>query len=103
VLAIAGFSIAAVGLVAFAIFGSLALVEDESLWSTCGTSCEGRTGTLEAYTIVADVGAGVALAGALIGVLGLVLAPSSPATDAAGSLGLELAIGPGSIAVRGAL
>ena len=103
VLAIAGFSVAAVGLAAFAVFGALALVEDDSLWSSCDTSCEGRTGTLEAYTITADVAAAVALVGATLGVIGIVIAPSSDAGAARRAPSLRVAIGAGSIAIGGAL
>jgi hypothetical protein len=96
-LAIAGFSVAAVGLVTFAVFGSLALVEDQSLWNECGASCSAsRTSDLQTFAIVADVGAGVAAAGAILGVVGLVIAPWGSSESVA-----RVSFGPGGVSLAG--
>ncbi len=84
VVAIAGFSIAAVGLLGFAVFGSLTLAEDAALTNECGTHCTAsRASTLDVFAIGTDVSLGVALVGAVVGVVGLVLAPhAAPSTTA---------------------
>lgn len=84
VVAIAGFSVAALGVVGFAIFGPLLLVEDQALWNECGASCASRrVSMLETWGILTDVSLGVALAGAVVGVIGLVVAPHAASTDSA--------------------
>lgn len=95
-LAIAGFSVAAVGLVGFAVFGPWTLAEDGRLSSTCSPTCApGDVELLRATSIASDVSLGVALAGAVVGVIGLVL-PSGGSSDTA-----RLLIGPGSVGVAG--
>lgn len=84
VLAITGFTLAAAGLVTFAVAGGLTLSEDARL-ETCAPGCpSSEVSTLATAVIVADVGAAVALAGALLGVIGLVIDASSgpPAREA---------------------
>lgn len=72
-LAIVGFTIAGAGLVSFAVAGGITLAEDASL-SQCAPSCsEERVSTLAGATIAADISAGVALAGAVLGVIGLII------------------------------
>ena len=73
------FGVAAAGLLTFAIAGGLALAEDSSLASTCGTSCsDSQVSGLNAMTIAADVGwITAAVAGVTGIVLLVVLAPSS--------------------------
>lgn len=77
--AIAGFSVAAVGLVTAAIFGGLTVAEDSRLAGTaCGmnaTCTSDDLGTLRAYAVVTDVGLGVALAGAAVGLVFLIIGP----------------------------
>jgi tetratricopeptide (TPR) repeat protein len=72
--AIVAWSVGAAGLVAFGVFGGLALAEDSRLASDCGAdrgrSCpDASLGTLHAFAAVADVGWIVALAGGLTGTL----------------------------------
>jgi tetratricopeptide (TPR) repeat protein len=94
-LAIAGFTIAGVGLLSFAIFGGLTLSEDARLRGSCGHACsESDTSLIGTTGIVADVSAGVALAGAVLGVIGLVLPTGSGDT--------QVAVGPGGLTLRGA-
>lgn len=84
VVAIVGFSIAAVGLVGFGVLGALTLSEDAALTNECGTHCTAsRASMLDVYALGTDISAGVALAGAIVGVVGLVLAPSAPAAASA--------------------
>ena len=72
-LTITGFSVAGVGLVTFAVAGALVLSEDARL-GACAPICgPGEVATLDASTITADVGLGVALVGAILGVVGLVV------------------------------
>jgi tetratricopeptide (TPR) repeat protein len=72
-LSITGFSVAGVGLVTFAVAGALVLSEDGRL-GACAPICgPGEVATLDAATIAADVGLGVALVGAILGVVGLVV------------------------------
>ena len=66
------FITAGVGVVAFGTFGILALSEDSSLSDDCGenagrTCTEDEVSTLETYTLLADIGLGVAVVGAATG------------------------------------
>ena len=74
--AIAGFSVAAVGLVTAAIFGPLTVAEDSSLSEGCGAtrSCtDSELSTMRSFAVVTDVALGVSLAGAVVGVIFLVV------------------------------
>ena len=92
--AIAGFSVAAVGLVTAAIFGGLTVAEDSRLAGTaCGmnaTCSTGDLGTLRAYAAVTDVGFAVALAGAATGLVFLIVGTGD--SDAAASDGAQAAL-----------
>ena len=93
-LAIAGFSVAAVGLVGFAIGGGITLAEDASLRDTCAPICSSaQLETIGIARVIGDISAGVALAGAIVGVVGLVMAPGESEPTTAGvrvrGLGLE--------------
>lgn len=84
-LAIAGFAVAGVGLVSFAVFGALTLSEADRLHGACSPNCTSSdTSLIGATGIVSDVSAAVALAGAVLGVIGLVVGNggSSEATTA---------------------
>lgn len=80
------FGIAGVGVLTFAIFGGLALAEDGSLASSCGTSCsDAQLANLGVYDAVADAGWITAAVGAVAGVVLLftVGMPSEQATSTA--------------------
>lgn len=76
--AIISFAVGGAGLLTFAIFGGLAVAEDASLADSCGANA-GRTCTsdqvsaLVGYTVAADVGWVLALAGAGMGAVFLLL------------------------------
>lgn len=73
-LMITGWSVAAVGVVGFAVLGSLTLAEDAALTRECGTHCTpARASLLDTYAIGADISAATALAGAVIGAVFTVL------------------------------
>lgn len=100
VVAIAGFSVAAVGVVGFAVFGALTLTEDDALWQECGEMCPtSRTEALGLYAVATDISAAVALAGAVLGVVGLLIAPSQ--SDGQTSSALRWGVGLGSVGVEG--
>ena len=109
--AIAGFSVAALGVIGAVIFGPLTIGEDGSLAGGCGAtrSCtEADTSALSTYALLTDVSLGVALAGALAGTLFLVLDLGSGGGGSGGeraSLRVSPLAGPGTagLAVRGAL
>lgn len=93
-LAIAGFSVAAVGVVGFAIAGGITLAEDASLRDSCAPFCSSpQLETIGISRVIGDVSAGVALAGAIVGVVGLVMAPGETEPTVAGvrvrGLGVE--------------
>jgi hypothetical protein len=83
--AIAGFSFAGAGLIVAGIFGSLTVAEDARLAGTpCGlarTCTDPDLGDLRAFAAVTDVGFGVALAGAVVGVLFLALGAGPSPND----------------------
>ncbi|UJR80837.1 tetratricopeptide repeat protein [Sandaracinus amylolyticus] len=89
--AIAGFSVAALGLVTAVIFGPLTIAEDSSLSNGCGAtrSCtDDDLSTMRAFAAVTDVGLGVALAGAAVGVIFLIVGTgeSAPSERTAGAI-----------------
>jgi hypothetical protein len=79
--AVVGFSVAAVGLVVGGVFGGLTLAEDSRLAGTpCGMAgtCGGAdVSDLRTFAVVTDVGFGVALAGAAVGAVFLLIGPPS--------------------------
>ncbi|MFO0681348.1 MAG: tetratricopeptide repeat protein [Sandaracinus sp.] len=80
------FGVAGAGLLTFAIFGGLALAEDGSLASSCGTSCsDAQLANLGVYVAVADAGWITAAVGAAAGLVLLftVGMPSEQATSTA--------------------
>lgn len=82
VLAIVGLVVGGAALVGFGVAGGLAIAEDQSLWSSCGTSCSaGQLATLNAETIAADVLLSVGLVGVALGIVGLVI-PSGGSSEA---------------------
>jgi hypothetical protein len=70
--AIISYAVAGAGLATFGVFGALALAEDSNLAGSCGADA-GRTcgdddvSTLQTFSIVADIGLGVAVVGAIVG------------------------------------
>lgn len=83
-----GFSVAAAGVLTFAIAGGLALAEDHDLTDTCGKSCtDAQVAPLRHRTIAADVGLGLAIAGAATGLVFVLLnrddGTEQPAAEAA--------------------
>jgi tetratricopeptide (TPR) repeat protein len=106
--AIAGFSVAALGVIGAVIFGPLTIAEDSSLAGGCGAAracTDADTSTLSTYALLTDVSLGVALAGALAGTLFLVLDMSSGGDGERASLRVSPLAGPGTagLTVRGAL
>lgn len=100
--AITGFAIAAVGLVGFAILGPLTLVEDGNL-ADCSPVCSSaRVSALEAFALGSDIALGTALAGAILGTIGIFIAPSGD--NASASLSLTPTASPGGfgLSARGA-
>ena len=79
--AIAGFSVAAAGLISFAIFGGLTLSEDGRL-DSCSPACApSQTDAIGTYALLSDISAAVALTGAIVGIIGLLLpAPKASST-----------------------
>lgn len=93
VLAIVGFVIAGAGLIGFGVGGAITLAEDARLRG-CAPSCDDAdVQTIAASAVAADISAGVALAGAVLGVVGLVMESSrgtrSEASVRMRGLGLE--------------
>lgn len=75
--AIVGFSTAAVGLVMAGIFGGLTLAEDGTLAGSCSPNCSAdQVGTLQTYALLTDIGFGVSLAGAAVGLILLLVSDS---------------------------
>ncbi len=71
---ITAFGVAGAGLVTFAVAGIFALGEDSDLDETCGPACSAdEVAGLERMTLTADIGLGIAAAGAVVGVLWLFL------------------------------
>lgn len=94
--AIAGFSVAALGVVGFAVFGPITLAEDGRLRGSCSPSCPASEAELiGATSIASDVSLGVALAGAVVGVIGLVLPVHTSEANA------RLRLGPASASLEG--
>ncbi len=94
---IVSYLIAGGGLVALAVGGALALKRDSDLATQCGEladrSCtDDDVAPLRRASITADVGLGIAIAGALVGTL-LVLLRKPPSNDAGASLELSPAVG----------
>lgn len=97
VVAIAGFSVAALGVVGFAVFGPLTLAEDGRLRGSCSPACSSsETELIGATSIASDVSLGVALAGAVVGVIGLVLP-----VHTSGETSARLRLGPASASLEG--
>lgn len=69
--AIAGFSIAAAGLVGAAVFGGLTLAEDADLDAACSPNC-GDVSQLQGFALATDISFAVALAGATVGLIFLI-------------------------------
>lgn len=95
--AVAGFSVAAVGLVMGGVFGGLTLAEDSRLAGTpCGVagSCgDAELSDLRTFALVADVGFGVALAGAAVGALFLIIGPGDSGGERASLRAAPMASG----------
>jgi tetratricopeptide (TPR) repeat protein len=69
---IVAYSVGGAGLVTFGLFAALALAENGSVASSCGadttaTCSDEELSTLRTFALVADIGLGVALAGAAVG------------------------------------
>lgn len=76
------FGVAGAGLVTFAIFGGLALAEDDALAASCGVRCsDAQLGALGTFTLVADIGWITALAAAAVGTV-LLFTIGMPGEDA---------------------
>lgn len=80
--ALASFIGGGVGLVTFAVFGGLAVGENSSLSDSCSPTCA-NTDTLDTYTIVADIGLGLAVIGGVLGVVFLLTADDGDSSDEA--------------------
>ena len=94
-LVFAGFAIAAAGLVTFGIAGGVTLSEDARLRGSCSPLCPAsETGTIAITGVVSDIGAAIGLAGAVLGVVGLVLPTGSGDTVTA-------RLGPGGVSIAG--
>lgn len=90
-LAIAGFAVAAAGLVTFGVAGGITLAEDARLRDECAPGCPpSEVDTITASAIAADVGAGVALLGAVLGVIGLVIGGAETPSAEGGGVALRL-------------
>jgi tetratricopeptide (TPR) repeat protein len=75
------FGIAGAGLLTFAVFGGLALAEDDALGASCGVRCsDAQLGSLGTYTLVADIGWITGLLAAAVGTV-LVLTVGMPTED----------------------
>jgi hypothetical protein len=79
--AIISFSVGGLGFVALGVFGALALSEDSALEEECVTAygigggyCTGdEVSTAQTYALIADIGLGVGIAGAVVGLILLLL------------------------------
>ncbi len=87
--AIVGFSFAALGLVGAVIFGPLTIAEDSSI---AGMPCaqtrsctSAQTSSLATYALLTDISLGVAAAGAVAGLVLLLVMPSGGASDTSSS------------------
>ncbi|APR85950.1 Hypothetical protein A7982_11299 [Minicystis rosea] len=104
-LAVAGFSVGGAGLIAGAITGGLSLAKTSSLKDVCGKdgACPSsqRDALQSAGTLanVSNVTIGIGVAGAIVGVVGVVL--SRPRAQAP-SARVEPLLGPGVVGLRGA-
>ncbi|HBQ10354.1 MAG TPA: hypothetical protein DEF51_03880, partial [Myxococcales bacterium] len=104
--AIAGFSVAAVGVVMVAITGSLTIVEDGNLAERCMSGCtDADVADLQTFALVTDIGFGVALAGAALGAVLLLVGGDDGGDDGGDTESASLTpwVGPsgGGAAVRG--
>lgn len=87
----------AVGLATFGVLGGLALAEDATLASECGTACApARASTLEALGLGADISLGI---GAALAITGVVLLFTT--TDGGSEPATTVGIGPGGVSVAG--
>lgn len=107
--AIVSLAVAGAAAIVFAVGGGLALAENDRLAGTCGerttSSCEDAAlSDLRSYTLLADVGLGVAVVGAALGglLLGLGLA-EGPANEGAVAITPWVGVGGGGASVRGRL
>lgn len=95
--AIAGFSVAAVGVIGAAVFGALTLSTNGDLSSGCGSSrtCDaGQINTLQTYALLTDISFGVALAGAAVGTILLFVGGGDSSPDTRAALGSSLHLSP---------
>lgn len=89
-----GLVLAGVGLVALGVGGGLVVAEDGRLRGLCAPACPpSEVGTLEAASIVADVGIGAALVGAGLAAVGLLLERGSSEAS-------RVSLGAGGLTVR---
>lgn len=93
--AIVSYAVAGAGLVTFGVFGALALAEDSSLAESCGADAGRACGsddvsTLQTFSLVADIGLGVAVVGAIVGTVFLLLGGGDDEPEVA----LAPAVGP---------
>ena len=104
-LVFAGFGVAGAGLVVGAITGGLSLSKTSQLATTCPDKhC--AAGTLSTPTLlanVANIGFGVAAAGAILGVVGIALPRGGPAQGPATATALRVLLGPTSVGLAGQL
>lgn len=86
--ALVSFIAGGVGLATFGIFGALALSEDGSLEDSCADACtDDQVSSLRTYNTIADIGLGVAVVGAALGVIFLVTSGGDDApSDGAASV-----------------
>lgn len=101
--AIVGFVAAGVGLVTFAVAGGLALGEDLRLREACASLCyRGAGDDLRTFALISDLGLGLTLAGAALGLLFL-LADRGPDRSGVVSVAPLLDDDGGGLLVRGRL
>jgi len=101
--ALIAYGAGAAGLVAFGVFGALALSEDASLGETCGadttrTCSDDEVSNLATFSLIADIGLGVGVVGAALGTIFVLTMSSSPpvTTERGARIRAEPSIGLGS-------
>jgi len=100
---VVSFAAAGVGVVAFGVFGGLALAEDSRLASDCGADVGAHCqpddlSTLQGYALAADIGLGLAVAAGVLGLV-LVLAEGEGDDSGVGEVALMPGLGGGSLQV----
>ncbi len=104
-----GFGVGAAGLVVGGVAGGLSLSKASALAGACDAakrcppSAQSDLDAGKALAIVSDVGFGVAIAGAAVGVIAIVLSKGAPPDRPAASFRVTPSFGPGQLGVMGTL